>query len=122
MSTFRVEAFKEKKPLEEEFNTGFDVIFNYVYGCCAFAHNICESKPGIPDEMSNTSKPLPPEFFINPRCPPGVVLVDAIVASEMGISEGVENSSIAKVKVGDNPDSLSRVAGEREEPGVSGRS
>ena len=62
----RAEAAKEKRALEEAFDAGFDVIFNYGYGCCAFTHNICGSKPMIPD----TSKPLPPEFFINPRCPP----------------------------------------------------
>ena len=26
----------------------------------------------IPAGMPDTSKPLPPEFFINPRCPPSV--------------------------------------------------
>ena len=49
------------------------MIFNYGYGCCAFAHNICGSQPVVLDKMANTSKPLPPEFFINPRCPPGSV-------------------------------------------------
>ena len=46
------------------------MIFNYDYGCCAFAHNIFGNEPVIPDEMSDTSKPLPPEFFINLRRPP----------------------------------------------------
>ena len=41
LSSFRVEASKEKKALEE----AFDVIFNYGYGCYAFAHNICGSEP-----------------------------------------------------------------------------
>ena len=27
--------------------------------------------------MPDTSKPLSPEFFINPRCPPGVVPTEA---------------------------------------------
>ena len=67
----RAEASKERKALEEAFDVGFDVIFNYSYSCCAFTHNICGSEPVIPDGMSNTSKPLPPKFFINPRCPPG---------------------------------------------------
>ena len=40
----------------------------------------------------------------------------------MGISEEVEHSSATRAKVGDNPDSLSRVAGEREEPSASGES
>ena len=72
--------------------------------------------------MPDTSKPLPLEFFINPRCPSGAVLVEVVVAPEAGISEGVEHSSTVGAKVGDNPDSLSRVAGEREEHGVFGKS
>ena len=62
----RVEASKEKKALEQAFDAGFEVIFNYGYGCCAFAHNICGSEPVIPEGMPNTPKPLPPKFFINP--------------------------------------------------------
>ena len=49
------------------------MIFNYGNGCCAFSHNICGSQPEVPDGMPDTSKPLSPEFFINPQCPPGVV-------------------------------------------------
>ena len=56
----RVKASKEKKDLVEAFNVGFDVIFNYSYGYCACAHNICGSKPMIIDGMPDTSKPLPP--------------------------------------------------------------
>ena len=100
----------------------FKVIFNYGYDCCAFAHNICGSKPRIPNRMSGTSQPLSPEFFINPRCPLDVVLVGAAVAPKAGISEEAKHSSVAKVEVGDNPDSLSRVAWEREEHGASGES
>ena len=62
----RAEAFKERKALEEAFDAGFNVIFNYGYGYCAFTHNICASEPVIPDGMLDTSKPLPLEFFINP--------------------------------------------------------
>ena len=29
------------------------------------------SKPKIPPGMPNTSTPLTPEFFVNPRCPSG---------------------------------------------------
>ena len=43
----REKASKEKKVLDEAFDAGFDVIFNYGYGCCAFAHNICGSEPVI---------------------------------------------------------------------------
>ena len=66
LSALREEASKEKKVTEEAFDAGFDVIFNYSYGCCAFAHNIFGNEPVILDEMPDTSKPLPPEFFINP--------------------------------------------------------
>ena len=72
--SFWAEVSKERKASEEAFDAGFDVIFNYGYGCCAFAHNICGSKPRIPVGMPDTSKSLPPEFFyqfsITPKCCP----------------------------------------------------
>ena len=43
VSTIRAKALKEKKALEKAYEEGFDVIFNYRHGCCAFAHNICGS-------------------------------------------------------------------------------
>ena len=52
--------------MEEAFDAGFEVIFNYDYGCCAFTHNIYGSEPVIPDKMPDMSKPLPTKFFINP--------------------------------------------------------
>ena len=73
VSAIRAEALKEKEALREAYEEGFDMIFNYDYGCCAFAHNICESQLEVPDEMPDISKPLSPEFFINPRCPLGTV-------------------------------------------------
>ena len=66
MFAIRAEALKEKRAMEKAYEDGFDVIFNYGYGCCAFAHNICESQPEVLNGMSDTSKPLSPEFFINP--------------------------------------------------------
>ena len=59
-----VEALKENEALREAYVEGFDVIFNYGYGCCAFAHNICRSQPEVPDGMPDTSKPLSQEFFL----------------------------------------------------------
>ena len=67
LSAFQVEAFKEKKALEEEFDAGFEVIFNYGYGCCAFAHR---SKPRILAGMPDTTKSLPPKFFYHSSMPP----------------------------------------------------
>ena len=57
--------------MEAEFDASSDVIFYYGYGFCAFAHDIRGSKPMIPVRIPDTSTPLPPEFFVNPRCPLG---------------------------------------------------
>ena len=65
VSAIRAEALKEKKALEEAYEEGFNVIFNYGYGCCVFAHNICGSQTEVPDGMPDTSKPLSSEFFSN---------------------------------------------------------
>ena len=43
VSALQAQALKEKKAMKEAYEEGFDVIFNYGYGCCAFAHNICGS-------------------------------------------------------------------------------
>ena len=48
MSAIGAEALKEKNALEK-------------------------AQPEVPDGMADTSKPLSLEFFINPRCPSGVV-------------------------------------------------
>ena len=37
-------------------------------------HNICGSKPQIPEGMLNPSVPLTAEFFANPRCPPSALV------------------------------------------------
>ena len=116
VSALQAQDLQEKKALEEDYEEGFDVIFNYGYGCCAFAHNICGSQPVVPNRMPNTSKPLSPKFFINPRWPPGVVLAaaatidvrlgEAMIAPKrevpaavlgMNISEAGEHLSTAKV-------------------------
>ena len=52
-----------EEALREAYEEGFDVIFNYGYGCCAFTHNICGSQLEVPDGMPDTSKPLSLEFF-----------------------------------------------------------
>ena len=70
-AAFRERSFSERLALEAEFDASSDVIFNYGYGCCAFAHDICGSKPKIPPGMLDTSTPLTPKFFVNPRCSPG---------------------------------------------------
>ena len=105
---FRAEASKEKKALEEAFDVGFDVIFNYGYGRCAFEHNICGSKLGSQTRyLTRQSHYLQSSLLILDALP-GIVPVEATIALEARISEGVEHSSTIRAKVGDNPDSLSR--------------
>ena len=72
--------------------------------------------------MSDTSKPLSPKFFINPRCPPGTVPTEAastdvlldeetnaaeredpVVVLETGNSKAGEHSSAAEVGSGKEP-------------------
>ena len=70
-------AFQEKtdadrETMEAEFDSSDDALFNYDYGCCVFKHNICGSKPQIPDGMPDPSVSLTPEFFANPRYPPSI--------------------------------------------------
>ena len=70
-TAFRAKSSAEKSALEAEFDASSDVIFDYGYGCYAFAHDIHGIKPMIPTEMLDTSTPLPPEFYVNPRSPTG---------------------------------------------------
>ena len=102
-----------------EYDAGFESIFNYEYDCCAFAHNICGSKPKIPEGMSGTSEPLTPEFFVNPRCPPVAVPAEAGIVPKESVRERVEHSSTAGEKIGDNPDSLFGAVEEREDTEAS---
>ena len=95
----------------------------------------------VPNRMQDTSKPLSLEFFINPQCPPGAVLVEAatidvrsgeaMIASERGvpvavlevdISEASKHFSASEVALGNESDSSTRVTGKSEELDVSGGS
>ena len=69
LAAFWAKETTKRKAMEEEFDASSDVIFNYGYDCCAFAHDICGSKPMILAGMPDTSELLRLEFFINPRCP-----------------------------------------------------
>ena len=68
-AALREKAIVDREAMEVEFDASGDTLFNYGYGCCGFTHNICGSKPQIPDGMPDPSVPLTPEFFVNPRCP-----------------------------------------------------
>ena len=75
-AAFREKAAADKEMIEVAFDSSGDTLFNYGYGCCGFAHNICGSKPEIPEGMPNPSVPLTADFFANPRCP-----LDALTAA-----------------------------------------
>ena len=48
-----------------------------------------EVERGVLDGMLNSFDPLPPEFFVNPRCPPISVAIEAM-AAEVHHNEAVE--------------------------------
>ena len=95
-TTFREKAAAEKEMMEVAFDTSGDTLFNYGYGCCAFAHNICGSEPEIRDDMPNPSVPLTMYFFANPRCPPSTS-VAAFVSDPIAVNgeDCSENSPAA---------------------------
>ena len=98
-TAFRERTSAEKTTMEREFDASCDVIFNYDYGCCAFAHNICGSEPLFPAGMPDTSTPLTPEFFINPRCPPNSSSVFPDVEPVKTIGEDLSAKSLPTVGV-----------------------
>ena len=67
---FWEKAAADREAIDDEFDSSGDTLFNYGYGCCAFTHNICGSKPQIPDGMPSPSIPLTEKFFANPLYPP----------------------------------------------------
>ena len=53
-------------------------------------HNIYGSQLKVPDSMPDSSNPLPPEFFANPRCTPVLVVIEAI-AAEVDMIDSAKN-------------------------------
>ena len=84
-AVFQEKDVVDREILEDAFDSSGDTLFNYGYGCCTFAHNICRSKPKIPEGMLNPSVPLTADFFANPRYPLGALAatssLDPVVAS-----------------------------------------
>ena len=69
MSSLQSQGSKDKADVEEDYQKALERIFAYGYRCCMFKHNICGDQPEVPDGMPDSSDPLPPEFFVNPRWP-----------------------------------------------------
>ena len=93
-AAFREKAAADRETMEAEFDSNGDALFNYGYGCCVFTHNICRSKPQIPDEMPDPSVPLTPEFFANPRCPPSISLATPALDPAVGSEEEHPETSL----------------------------
>ena len=72
VSSLHAQASKDREDMSEDYHGFLDLIFAYNYGYCAFKNNIRGDRPDIPNGMLDSSNPLPPEFFDNPRCPPGL--------------------------------------------------
>ena len=53
-----------------------------------FKHDICCDQPEVPDSMPDSFDQLPLEFFMNPRCPPAPIAIEA-TATEVDQSEVV---------------------------------
>ena len=69
VSSLQSQVGKDKEAMEEEYHKALEVIFAYGYGCYIFKHDICGDRPKIPEGMPGSTNPLPPEFFMSPRCP-----------------------------------------------------
>ena len=67
------------------------MIFAYGYVCRVFKHNICGDHPRVREGMSDSTDPLPPEFFVNPRCP-SIQAVAKATATKVPPSETVKES------------------------------
>ena len=98
-SAFREKAIADKESMEAEFDASGDTLFNYGYGCCIFMHNICRSKPQIPDGMPDPSVPLTSEFFANPRCP--LSISSAAPALDPVVGNKEEHSDISPTVAGE---------------------
>ena len=80
VSSLQSQAGNGKATLEEDYQKALDLIFAYGYKCYVFKHNIYGDHPEVPDGMPDSSNPLPSEFFVNPRCPLGLVATKATTA------------------------------------------
>ena len=89
MSSLHSQVGKDKEAMEEEYKKPLELIFSYGYRCCVFKHNIRGDHPEVPDGMSDSSDPLSPEFFVNPRCPLAPTTIEAI-ATEVDQSKAAK--------------------------------
>ena len=89
LSSLHSQAGKDKEAMKEDYQKALELIFAYGYKCCVFKHNICGNHPEVLDGMPDSSNPLPPQFFVNPKC------LQAPIATEATTAE-VDQSKAAK--------------------------
>ena len=77
VSSLHSQVGKDKEAMKEDYQKASELIFAYGYMCCAFKHNICGDQLEVPDVMPDSSDPLPPEFFGNPKCPLTLTAIEA---------------------------------------------
>ena len=80
MSSLHSQVGKDEEAMEEDYQKALELIFAYGYRCCVFKHNICANQPEVPEGMPDSSNPLPPEFFANPKCLPALVPTEVTTA------------------------------------------
>ena len=95
VSSFQSQVGKDKEALEEDYQKALKVIFAYGYGCCMFKHNICGSQPKVPDDVPDSSNPLPLVFFANPRClsVPTVIEAAAVKVDLIKLAKDLEENA-----------------------------
>ena len=79
VSSLHSRAGKDKEAMEKDYQKAMKLIFVYGYRCCVFKHNICGDQPEVPDGMPDSFDQLPPEFFVNPRCPPAPIVAEVTI-------------------------------------------
>ena len=67
------------------------MIFSYGYGFRVFKHNICGDHLRVLEGMFDSANPLPPEFFVNLRCPSVQAIAEA-TATKVPLSETTKES------------------------------
>ena len=98
VSSLHAQVGKDKEDMVKDYQGSLKLIFAYGYGCCTFKNNICGDRLEIPNGMPNSANPLPPEFFVNPRCPSAPIVVEAKDADidQGGAVEDSEGGVVAK--------------------------
>ena len=103
MSSLQSQVGQDKEAIEKEYQKVLEVIFTYGYGCCFFKHNICGDYLEVLEGIPYFADPLPPEFFVNPRCPLVQAAVEATV-TEVPLNE--EAKELVEIAVVEDHDKL----------------